>query len=257
MTHAVLRTHLNTSKLIRFLADLAPVDGAPSQQVFAQRLGHWVSFTDAMTLYAALNPGAEPARAPVSTAAPSAFLSAQAELTRVRTAMVEVIQRSCSAVPGSARIKFPVPPIETGSEIAVPYAPFHRFGVSVHREMDAKVGPLRATVRQALATASPALRQLAALDAVFDTALSERERRLLATVPQLVEKRFKQLHGEHLQMVAASGQTDDSAAWVRPGAWLARFRNELCGVLLSQWDLRLQPVTGLVEAFGNEVNGQT
>ena len=58
-------------------------------------------------------------------------------------------------------------------------------------------------------------------------------------------------------MVAASGQTDDSAAWVRPGAWLARFRNELCGVLLSQWDLRLQPVTGLVEAFGNEVNGQT
>lgn len=257
MTQAVLRTHLNTSRLIRFLADLAPVDGAPSQAAFAQRLGHWVSFTDAMTLYTALNPGATPGRAPSPPEALAAFHAADTELKRVRTAMEDTISRSCSAVPGSARIKFPLPAIETGPEIAITYAPFHRFGVSVLRDMDVKIGPLRATVRQALALASPGLRQLAALDAAFDTVLSERERRLLGTVPSLLEKRFEQLRRDHQQMLVTTGQTDDSATWLRPGAWLARFRDELRGVLLAQWELRLQPVTGLVQALGNEVNGQT
>lgn len=256
MTQAVLRTHFNTSRLIRLLADLAPANGAPSPQEFAQRLGQWVSFTDAMTLYAALTPAAAPER-PRSAAAEAALAAADAELTQVRTAMVQVIQRSCAAVPGAARIKFPVPPIETGPDIAIAYAPFLRFCVSVQREMDSRLGPLRASVRQALMGASPAMRQLAALDAVFDTVLSERERRLLATVPPMVEKRFNALRQEHLHMLAATGQTDDSAAWIRPGGWLARFRDELCGVLLAQWELRLQPVTGMVQALGNEVNGKT
>lgn len=254
MTQAVLRTHFNTSRLIRLLADLAPANGAPSAQAFAQRLGQWVSFTDAMTLYAALTPAAASAATAASNAA---LTAADAELTQVRNAMVQVIQRSCAAVPGSARIKFPVPPIETGPDIAISYAPFLRFCVTVQREMDSRLGPLRASVRQALMGASPALRQLAALDAVFDTVLIERERRLLATVPALVEKRFNALRQEHLHMLAATDQVDDSAAWIRPGAWLARFRDELCGVLLAQWELRLQPVTGLVQALGNEVNGKT
>ena len=258
MTQAVLRTHFNTSHLIRLLADLVPANAAPSQQEFAQRLGQWVSFTDAMTLYAALNSVAQSARSAQTAAGVSAALAcAHAELARTRTAMVQVIQRSCAAVPGSARIKFPVPPIETGPDIAISYAPFLRFCVTVQREMDSRLGPLRASVRQALMGTSPALRQLAALDAVFDTVLSERERRLLATVPALVEKRFNALRQEHLHMLAATGQTDDSAAWIRPGAWLARFRDELCGVLLAQWELRLQPVTGMVQALGNEVNGKT
>ena len=258
MTQAVLRTHFNISHLIRLLADLVPANAAPSQQEFAQRLGQWVSFTDAMTLYAALNSVAQSARSAQTAAGVSAALAcAHAELARTRTAMVQVIQRSCAAVPGSARIKFPVPPIETGPDIAISYAPFLRFCVTVQREMDSRLGPLRASVRQALMGASPAMRQLAALDAVFDTVLSERERRLLATVPALVEKRFNALRQEHLHMLAATGQTDDSAAWIRPGAWLARFRDELCGVLLAQWELRLQPVTGLVQALGNEVNGKT
>ena len=264
MTQAVLRTHFNTSGLIRLLADLAPADGVPSPQAFAQRLGQWVSFTDAMTLYAALTPAAAPERArsvaaetALAAASKAALTSVDAELTQVRTAVVQVIQRSCAAVPGAARIKFPVPPIETGPDIAISYAPFLRFCVTVQREMDSRLGPLRASVRQALMGASPAMRQLAALDAVFDTVLSERERRLLATVPPMVEKRFNALRQEHLHMLAATGQTDDSAAWIRPGAWLARFRDELCGVLLAQWELRLQPVTGMVQALGNEVNGKT
>ncbi|MFC3109460.1 DUF3348 family protein [Undibacterium arcticum] len=41
--------------------------------------------------------------------------------------------------------------------------------------------------------ASPRLKQLADLDATFETILRERESKLLATVPVLLKKRFEQL----------------------------------------------------------------
>lgn len=252
MTQALRRTHFNSSRLVRFLADLAPADGHPSKQAFAQRVGQWVSFTDAMTLYTALNASAEPVRGRSSKASPAAFHAVQAEWTRVRTAMVAVINQSCSPTPGAARIKFPLPAIETGPEIAVRYAPYHRFYITLQREMDAKAGPLRTKVREALAQASPALCQLAALDAAFDAALRERERHLLSTVPQWVEKRFEQLRTAHQQSLVLIGQIDDSAVWLQPGAWLARFREDLCEVLLAQWELCLEPVAGLMTAFEKE-----
>ena len=53
---------------------------------------------------------------------------------------------------------------------------------------------------------------------------------------------------------AACLQTDDPAMWMRPGAWLANFRDELLEALLAELDVRLQPAMGLIEAFSNEVN---
>ncbi|MEO7953018.1 MAG: DUF3348 domain-containing protein, partial [Polaromonas sp.] len=254
----------NSSRLIRFLAELAIVGGAESRQAFTQRLGQWVSFTDAGTLYTALESGTaqtsfKPLAAPAG-AKSAACLVVNEELTRVRTALADLIKRSCSATLGAARIKFPVPTADTPPDIAISYSPFHRFYLALQREMDARLGPLRATVRDALAAASPALRQLAELDAALDRILADRERRLFGGVPVLLEKRFGQLlkaHQQTHQTLAGAGQTDDPATWLQPGAWLAGFRDELLAVLLAELDVRLQPVMGLIEAFSNEVNGQT
>lgn len=260
VAQAVSRPNFNSSRLVRLLADLALVDGAEPKQAIAQRLGQWVSFTDAITLHAALDAGAAPASCEPSAAQAGAQTSrgaVKAEFLRVRAAMVDVIHRSCSPVPGAARIKFPVPLSDAPQEPVKAYSPFHRFFLALQREMDAAVGSLRARVRQTLAAASPALGQLAALDAALAQILGERERRLLATVPLLLEKRFAQLLKAHQQSLAGSGQADDPAAWMRPGAWLANFRDELRAVLLAELDLRLQPVMGLIETFGNEAIGQT
>ena len=254
---ALPRTNFNSSRLVRFLAELAIVGGPESKQTFALRMGQWVSFTDAVTLYTALD--SSTAQAPVKPSAAhaeaksAAYLVAREELTRIRTDLVDSIKRSCSPALGAARIKFPIPTSDTLPEIAIIYSPFHRFYLALQREMDAKVGPLRATVREALAVASPALRQLAALDAALDAIFSDRERRLLSTVPLLLEKRFAQLLKAHQQTLVSAGQTDDQAAWMQQGAWLASFRDESREVLLAELDVRLQPVMGLIETFGNEV----
>lgn len=240
------------------------VDMAESKQVFTQRLSQWVSFTDAGTLYAALDSGTAQVRVkPVPAGAgttPAARLAISEEVSRVRAAMVDLMQRSCSPTPAAARMHFPVPGLDTPPELAFSYSPFHRFYLAQQREMDAKLGPLRARVRHALAAASPALRQLAALDAALDSILADRERSLFSRVPVLLEKRYGQLlkaHQQTYQALAGGGQTDDPATWLLPGAWLANFRDELLVVLLAELDLRLQPVTGLMEAFDNKIDEPT
>ncbi|MEN9437147.1 MAG: hypothetical protein RIR09_1802 [Pseudomonadota bacterium] len=262
MTASQNPTLFNRSSLIRYFTDQALVVDA--QPAFAQGMAQWVGFTDAMTLYTALE-----YRAPAQTGASvagtcvqaashgAAYRTACAELARVRETTVAWITRGCATTAGAARIKFPVPQSGTALEIAVMYTPFHRFILSLQREMETRVAPLRAAVRVSMAATSPHLRKLAMLDAALDGIVSERERRVLACVPQLLEKRFKQLLQAHQQALEHGGQTDDLSTWMQAGAWLAQFRDELREVVLGEWDVRLQPVMGLVAAFSNEVKQST
>ena len=98
--------------------------------------------------------------------------------------------------------------------------------------METGIGAFRAHVRQALAAASPQLARLAALDATLDQLIGGREQRLLSGVPAFLKARFEQLR-----------QTPSDA-------WPAVFEQELRQALLAELDLRLQPVTGMIEALG-------
>jgi hypothetical protein len=121
--------------------------------------------------------------------------------------------------------------------------------------MESNIGLLRTRVRAALSNYSPALRQIAELDAAFVKVLSDRERSLLAMVPALLEKRFGQLLRAH-RAALGDPAADDPTRWLQPGGWLTVFCRDLQRVLLAELDLRLQAVIGLIEAFGNEVTTQ-
>ena len=54
---------------------------------------------------------------------------------------------------------------------------------------------------------------------------------LLATVPQLLGRRFEQLHQAHR---SALSTPDDPARWLQPGAWLHTFCQDMRAVLLAQ-----------------------
>jgi hypothetical protein len=251
------RTNFHSSTLIRFLAELDIVDAAEPGDAFAERLGLWLDVTDAIALSAALNAGA--ARAPAAPEAPLGRSEAAGEaFARKREALVNSIVRSCSPDAGEGRIKLPLPKTAGEADGAADhepvYEPFRRFYVAHQRDMEANIRPLREQARQALARATPALQKLAALDAVLDKALGEREGQLLLTVPFLLEKRFVQLWRAHRQALADSGQDDDSAAWMQAGGWLAAFCRDLQTVLLAELDIRLQPAAALIEALSNEAS---
>ena len=248
MTRALPGTNFNSSRLTRFLADLSIVDDGGSKQAFAERLGQWLNFADAITLTAA--------HGTTSSAAAPALRSVTAtelegEFAAARTALANSITASCSPLAGEARIKLPAMPPGAAIE-ALAYEPYRRFYLAHQGDLEAGVRPLRNKARQALARAGQKSRQLASLDGALDKILSARERQLLATVPALLERRFALLAGAHRQRLAETGQPDDPTRWGAPGGWLADFGKELTMVLLAELDLRLQPTVGLIEALSNE-----
>ena len=238
MTRSSPGTNFNSSRLVRFLAELSIVDAAESKQAFAERLGQWLDFADAIALHAAHgSAAAQRSGAESSTALANEFAAA-------RAAWASSIAASCA--------KWPTLAAAADLDPAAAYAPYRRFYSAQQGEMEVAIRPWRNKARQALAQAGSKLGQLASLDAALDKILSARERQLLATVPALLERRFALLASAHRQRLAETGQPDDPARWGAPGGWLADFGKELTIVLLAELDLRLQPTVGLIEALSNE-----
>jgi hypothetical protein len=107
------------------------------------------------------------------------------------------------------------------------YAAYRQRHLELQHQMELMVAPLREHVRQALGRGSTRLRQLAALDAALDDVLAPREQKLLPAAAALLERRFGELA-------------------------LDVFERQWREVLLAEVDLRLERVTGLVEALSNE-----
>lgn len=224
MTRASTRTPFHSSTLIRVLSDLTLLESAEPGVVFAEKLGEWLSLHDAIALRAALTAN------PPARVAGTATRALCEELARTQAALVKSIRSS------------PAP-----SELASHFDAARRTYVAHQREMELTIRALRANARAALAKTSPALARLAALDGVLDGVLSDRESKLLANMPSLLDKRFQQLRQAHpLPDPPASGSNHVT--------WPARFWQELQTVLLAELDIRLQPALGLIEAFTHRID---
>lgn len=256
MTRALTRTNFHSSQLIRTLADLAVLETTGPAAAFGEKLGLWIGFTDAIALTAVHNTNT--VEEMPSAALPVAGLSLGDEFAKVRASLESTITKSQAPNTGRTRAELTLPKLEGPLEDVKAYTPFRRYHQAHQRDMETNIRSLRAKVREGVAKASPALRQLTALDAAFDGILAEREGRLLAGIPTLLERRFNHLRKAHLQTLRDRQVTDENPdLWMKPGAWLARFCAELQAVLLAELDLRLQPTVGLLEAFHHDTKFQS
>lgn len=256
MTQVLPRTNFHSSKLIRCLADLAIVDAVDPGNAFAEQLGQWIHFADAITLSAVHNnsiaslpriqPEIQHKEQVVARAA------ADVEFDRIQTLLMNSIMKSCSPNAGKTYIKLPEPRLELPMDLAAAYAPYRRFYEAHQRDMELSIQPLRINVRDAVAKASPRLKKFADLDATLEKILRDRESKLLSKVPVLLGKRFEQLFKEHQQKLVDTQQADNPAGWTQAGGWLARFCNDMQMLLLAEVELRLQPTMGLIEAFKHD-----
>lgn len=259
-----LHHRLNSSRLVVLLQQWAREDGAQAaqapQQDVAQVLSQWLGTVDAVQLSRALHaieslPGAGDgaAAAPgpaLGMAALDRFVQkAQADLTTLLTAR--------AAAPKPLRARADNTPVEMPDPQAD--ADFAAHGpryLELQRQMDTRLLALRAQARHAIAKGSPALRQLAALDAVMEQMLGAREQRLWASLPGHLERRLAHRHQTHQQALQASGQADEPPRWRQPGGWLWAFEQDMQALLLAEMQVRLLPITGLLEAAHHEKTGQ-
>lgn len=247
MTRVLPRINFHSSHLIRCLAELDLSKDVDPASDFADELGQWMHFTDAIALSSVLESGMAkvPAHSRALHAATGARLTAEFE--RIRASMDSSITKSCALKGGKTHIELPL-----AVDLEVSFAPYRRFYEAHQRDMELSVEPLRVNLRDALAKASARLRKLAELDAVMEKFLRDRESRLLARVPMLLQKRFDIHYAAHQERLSANGQADNPATWMQPGGWLARFCQELQTLLLAEAELRLQPSAGLLAAINQQ-----
>lgn len=244
MTRELQRATFNRSALVRVLSDTLPEAPEPKYD-FGERLGQWLDFSDALTLFSVLNTEA-------GSVAPahSANSDLPAQLARVRRNLSDSIHNDGVFNAEPARIPFPTPLPNATAESAADFSPYHRYYLAHQRDMNAAITALRANARKALASQSGAGKQLAELDAAFEKFLSTRERNLLANIAIMLGKRFRQRYAEH-RAALADNTVDDPTIWTQPGSWLEAFCHDAQTVLLAELELRLKPVTGLIAALGS------
>jgi hypothetical protein len=260
MTRVSPRTSFHSSKLIRCLADLAIVDAVDPGNAFAEQLGLWIHFADAINLSAVHSDSVASLPRTQSKIQPeeqAIARAAGAEFDRIQALLMNSIMKSCSPNPGRTHIKLPEPRLELPLDLTAAYVSYRRFYEAHQRDMELSIQPLRVNVREAVAKASPRLRKLAEVDAAFEKILRDRESKLLSRVPLLLRKRFEQLFKEHQQKLVDAGQADKPADWTQAGGWLARFCNDMQMLLLAELELRLQPAMGLIEACNKETKLDT
>lgn len=223
------------TELVRLLAGLIDpqLPLRDSRATFADSLSRWTGWTDAIALSAALE---RPMAAGPGVAEPGALA---AEAARLRAQLAQAMVREVAAAGRS--------PLDAG----LGYSPFRQCHVARQQSMGVAVDALRERARAALAQGTAAQARLAAVDAAMAQVLGAQERRLLATVPALLEKHFQRLSDEAQAGAEGAGAADDGAS-----PWRDGFRHDLQAVLLAELDVRLQPALGLIEALGPDVVSQ-
>ena len=231
------RTGVSGPTLIRLLARLTDADISESRQSLADRLSVWLGWTDAIALSAVLD-GGPPALAAGAQADSGAEMR---EVERMRSTLAQAIadDRPFMAPPPRRPAAAQAAPADTETS----YATYRQRYLAIQQNMETSIAKLRARLRALLAARAPAMARLAMVDAIMERSLSLHERRLLGTIPAMLEGHF-----ERLRQAAQDARQPDAPAEA-PAPWLAAFRADMRSVLRAELDIRLQPIEGLLAAL--------
>ena len=226
-------TRLTSSTLIRLLAQLAEVDAPESKQALAEGLSQWLSWTDAISLSAALD--GRPVGTPrIPSGRPPAAGTAESDFIRVRTTLMNSIVGDFAVAVGK----------ESSGDAQADFSALRRRYTAKQQTMETSITALRGRLRDVLASASPSMAQLAAVDEVMDQVLGAQERAALSTVPVWLDNHFQRLREAH-----AHEEPDEPHSESQPAGWLDMFRKDMQAILLAELDIRLQPTEGLLDAL--------
>jgi len=245
MVQVPRRTGVSGPTLIRLLARLTDADIPPSRQSLADRLSLWLGWTDAIALSTVLDAGQ-----PTVAAGAPVFDSAEArEVERVRGTLAHAIadDRPFMAAPprGRALARNAAPDDEPA------YATYRQRYLAIQQNMETSIAKTRGRLRALLTAQAPAKARLAMVDAIMERSLSLHERRLLSTIPGMLEGHFERLRqaAQDAQEPGAQDADTPTPAPAAPAPWLAAFRADMRSVLRAELDIRLQPIEGLLAAL--------
>ena len=246
---SVQRTSFSGPALIRLLARLNNADVSQPAQPLPERLSQWLGWSEAIALSKVLG-----GNVPVAASGLSEPDGAGRDYNHVRTTLREAISKVNAPAPARHRAK-PAPSANRPRTDAVPdidFSDYRRRYIALQQTMETRSTELRTRLRSILAHRSAEMAGLAAVDAVMERALSEREFSLLARIPALLEMHFKRLKQAAQRPLEDPSETDSAQVQKTGGqtqAWLDVFHEDMQSVLFAELDVRLQPAQALLAAL--------
>ncbi|MFN3437602.1 MAG: DUF3348 family protein [Acidovorax sp.] len=256
---------INSSRLVVLLQQWAREDGerprpSPSQPVntdVAEQMAQWLSTVDAVKLSRALHAiETLPGEAGSLVSNQGVDLPALDHLFEKTRADLNALVTAKVLAPKPARARADNTPVQAPDpQVEAHYAAHGQRYLDLQKQMDTRLLALRVQVRHALAQGCLGLRQLAVLDAVMEQMLGPREQRLWASLAAHLERRLAHRHHKHLEVLENSGVADEPLRWAQPGGWLWAFEQDLQALLIAELQVRLLPISGLLDAAHNEKTG--
>lgn len=241
MPQASFKVFASNSRLMRLLHELdLAAKHDPNHRHFADKLGRLLDLSDAFAMSDTLRGLDRTAFMPSSHSADAI----REDFLARRTALIALIGQCFAGKTADGMPILPPPNDDMPSDDGKAFEPCQRFYSLLQSELEVRCRRLRGHLRKALAGQSPRLAQLAALDSALGDTLSPQLRHYYALVPQLLDRRFRQLREQYHEQLAS-----DPEQWLAPGDWLAQFYREMQSLLLAELELRLQTAIGLIEAL--------
>lgn len=231
-------------RLMTLLSKVSEVKLSASNHNLAERLGHLMGLSGSVSLARALQQRPQDQHMAQFDKADSV----QQRVLAVRERTMRTISNSFSHDENESQIKVPSADVTIRAQALQSYEPYRRFYVAHQLEMAVCVQNLRAEVRNSLALVSSELIELAELDKTIEEGLVSYNRKLFNVTLKVLERHFKSLLCEHLAKATEAGD-EEPEQWLEPGAWLYCFYQDMRELLLAEFDVRLQPVLGLLEAL--------
>jgi hypothetical protein len=227
------RNRFSSSRLAQLLQQWQVPEPLSAGRALPEQLARWLDWTDAVSLSSVLAgelPGHAGLGGPADAAEPRAAGRARTP-AQVRQGLTQVRDGLVAAIATD--------PLFTATDTAADAADFatcRRQYQAHQRAMERQLAPWREAVRALLVRQAAAqdgldgLGELAALDAVMERALGERESHLLSRLPMALERHFMRL---------APDQVPGQAAFIK----------DLQALLGAELEFRLELIEGMLETL--------
>ena len=241
------------SKLVRLLSEyqLSKVD--VNHEKFAERLGLLVDLSDSVALSESLRAIPSMSYNINRKDSDSHESTLVKKLLEQRSDILKSILKSFDPSAVFVQFRLPTPKHDTPIHEALNFDQYQRFYLLHQSEMDFKIEKIRANVRHKIASRSLKLAQLAVLDKTISRSMSLHTRKHFSTIPKILKSRFTQLYADYQSVNDRSDFVDNPSKWLEKSGWLSQFYAEMQQLLLAEFEVRLQPVIGLVEAYNEDI----
>jgi hypothetical protein len=252
MTFAPKHNTVRGSSLIRLLSEYEITNIDVSYKNFAERLGLLVDLSDSVKLSESLRAIPKMSFHLIDKANDANCDDLVQEFLKQRSIVLKSILKSFDLNAVFIPFKLPTPTSLTSIEEAIKFDPYHRFYLLHQSELDFQTEKLRSYVRKVISAQSLSLAQLAELDKTVSQSMMVHTNRRFSIVPILLKSRFKQLYAEYCAAFKHCDFVDKPSFWINETGWLTQFYSEMQQLLLAEFEVRIQPIIGLVEAYNEE-----